>query len=163
MHPNRCNFFNPIFSKFIYFEISLKFELVSEMTSAFLWLLQPKINRKWSKKGKQLPLYWQESDDKQKTKLEFKSKSKVRVTAWKVWLHIYKHKWTSFANSQAGGMGTWSWTALKSIFRETLFVDQLLDFLILSLISFLHEFLKSKSMKKFLATLKSFIFEGWFS
>ena len=123
MHPNRCNFFNPIFSKFIYFEISLKFELVSEMTSAFLWLLQPKINHKWSKKGKELPKYWQESDDKQKTKLEFKSKSKVRVTAWKVWLHIYKHKWTSFVNSQAGGMATWSWTALKSIFRETMFLD----------------------------------------
>ena len=39
-------------------------------------------------------------------------------------------------------------TALKSIFLETLFLDQLHDFLLLSLNSFLHPFLKSKFIKK---------------
>ena len=38
--------------------------------------------------------------------------------------------------------------ALKSIFRETLFLDQLHDFWLLSLNSFLHPFLKSKFMLK---------------
>ena len=45
-------------------------------------------------------------------------------------------------------------TALKSILGETLFLNQLHDLSLLSLNSFLHPFLKSKFMKKFLSTKK---------
>ena len=45
-------------------------------------------------------------------------------------------------------------TALKLIFWETLFLDQLHDFSLLSFNSFLHQFLKSKFMKKPLDTRK---------
>ena len=46
-------------------------------------------------------------------------------------------------------------TALKSILWETLFLDQLQDFSLLFLNSFLPSFLKSKFMKKFLDTKNS--------
>ena len=45
-------------------------------------------------------------------------------------------------------------TALKSIFWETLFLDHLHDFYLLSLNSFLHPILHSKFLKKFLDTKK---------
>ena len=49
-------------------------------------------------------------------------------------------------------------SALKSIFRETLFLDQLHDFSLLSLHSFLHSFLKSKFIRKNSLTPKRFHF-----
>ena len=45
---------------------------------------------------------------------------------------------------------------------ETLFLDQLLDFSLLSSNSFLHSFWKSKFMKQNSLTPKKFIFLGWF-
>ena len=54
-------------------------------------------------------------------------------------------------------------TALKSILWETLFLDQLHDFSLLSWNSFLQPFLKSRFMRKNSLTPKNFIFEVRFS
>ena len=53
-------------------------------------------------------------------------------------------------------------TALKSILRETLFLDQLHDSSLSSSNSFLHSFIKSKFSKKISCRQHNFIFEGRF-
>ena len=59
-----------------------------------------------------------------------------------------RSKFLAKPSSQAVGMAVRSHWTLKSIKRETLFLDQLHDFSLLSLNSFLHSFLKSKVIKK---------------
>ena len=58
-------------------------------------------------------------------------------------------------NSPAVGMALRGHTALKSILWETLFLDKLHDFSLLSSNSFLNSFLESKFMKKILIITKA--------
>ena len=70
-------------------------------------------------------------------------------------------KFTNFNRSLTPTLAEWplrGHMALKSILWETLFLDQLHDFSLLSLISFLHPFLRSKFMKKISWHLKNFVF-----
>ena len=55
-------------------------------------------------------------------------------------------------NSHAIGMQSWVQMGIKSILRETLFLDQLHNFSLVSFNSFLHSFLKSELLKKFFVT-----------
>ena len=63
-------------------------------------------------------------------------------------------KWISLLTPTLAAWPLRDHTALKSILWETLFLDQLHCFSLLSLNSFLHSFLKSKVVKKFFVTTK---------
>ena len=74
--------------------------------------------------------------------------------------------WSNVSHILTPAMSAWplcGQVALKSISWITLFLDQLHDFLLLSLNSFLHTFLKSKFPKKISLRQNNSIFEGRFS
>ena len=74
---------------------------------------------------------------------------------------VYIFKSRSWLNSHAFGLYLWVQIAFKSIFWETLFLDQLNSFILLSSYSVLYFFLQAKFLRKSLDN-KKIIFEYLF-
>ena len=67
-------------------------------------------------------------------------------------------------NSRDVGMATARPHGFKTDFsKNSFFLDQLLDFLLLYWNSFFNQFLKSEFPKKIFRHQNNFIFEGWYS